>query len=145
MASIWWEEPIAVPADTAWFALRQPGRAHELFAPVLTACTLDGDVRTVTFADGMTVRERIVALDEPRRRLAYTVLGDMFEHHAASMQLVPVDARNCRFVWITDVLPHESTAMVAPLVEAGARALKANLENPASGLAAPQSAARQEA
>ena len=140
MASIWWEEPIAVPADSAWAALRQVGRAHELFAPVLTACALDGEVRTVTFADGMTVRERIVALDEPRRRLCYTVL-EMFEHHSASMQIVPVDARSCRFIWITDVLPHDSTGMVAPLVEAGARAFRANLENRTTGLATAQAAA----
>lgn len=138
MATVWWEEPIALPADTAWAALREVGRAHELFAPVLVAGSLDGDVRTVTFANGMTVRERIVTLDEPRRRLCYTVLGDTFEHHSASMQLVPVDAHHCRFVWISDVLPDEAAEMVGPLVEQGARALRANLETPTSPLASPR-------
>ena len=137
MATIWWEEPIALPADTAWAALREVGRAHELFAPVLTAAALDGEVRTVTFANGMTVRERIVARDEQRRRLCYAVLDDMFEHHSASMQLVPVDANHCRFVWISDFLPDERAQMVRPLVEQGAHALRANLENVTSPLASP--------
>jgi hypothetical protein len=35
MASIWWEEPIAAPAERAWAALRLVGMAHNLFAPVL--------------------------------------------------------------------------------------------------------------
>ena len=137
MATIWWEEPIALPADAAWAALREVGRAHELFAPVLTAAALDGEVRTVTFANGMTVRERIVARDEQRRRLCYAVLDDVFEHHSASMQLVPVDGSHCRFVWISDFLPDDRADMVGPLVEQGAHALRANLEAATTPLASP--------
>ena len=137
MASIWWEEPIAVAADTAWAALRRVGKPHELFAPVLTAAALDGDVRTVTFANGMTVRERIVALDEPHRRLCYAALDAMFEHHSASMQIVPTGEDTCRFVWISDFLPDDRADMVGPLVEQGARALRANLEAATSPLASP--------
>ena len=48
---------------------------------------------TVTFANGMVVRERIVDIDQQRRRLCYAVLGDMFEHHSASMQILPVNLR----------------------------------------------------
>jgi hypothetical protein len=127
MASIWWEQPVAAPADRAWAALRRVDLAHRLFAPVLTGCEMEGPVRTVTFADGLVVSERIIDLDEQRRRLSYTVLGPTFDHHAASMQIVPVDAANCRFVWISDFLPDERAVMVRPLVEQGARALAANI------------------
>lgn len=108
--------------------LRRPGDAAALFAPVLADSVLDGDVRTVTFANGMIVRERIIDIDDQRLRLAYTVLGDRFEHHSASMQIVPIDDRTCRFVWISDILPDDRAALVGPLMEQGCRALVANIE-----------------
>lgn len=129
MSAIWWEERIAVPAQAAWALLRRVDLAHELFAPVLVDGRMDGEIRTVTFANGLVVRERIVDIDEVRRRIAYTVLDDLFEHHAASMQIVPVDAGSCRFVWITDFLPADKAAMVRPLVEQGSKALVRNIES----------------
>ena len=128
MASIHREELIRTSADIAWSALRRADQAHRLFSPVLTACVLDGDIRTVTFANGMVARERIVDIDQQRRRFCYAVLGDMFEHHSASMQILPVDERSCRFIWISDFLPDDRAEMVGPLVEQGSRALVANIE-----------------
>ena len=128
MSAIWWEETIAVPAEIAWASLRRVDLAHELFAPVLVDGSISGEVRTVTFANGMVVRERIVDVDEARRRISYAVLDGVFEHHNASMQIVPVDAESCRFVWITDFLPAEKADMVKPLVEQGSKALAGNIE-----------------
>jgi hypothetical protein len=51
-----------------------------------------------------------------------------FSHHSASMQIVPDGEGRCRFVWISDFLPNAAGAMVGPLMEAGAQALKRNLE-----------------
>ena len=128
MSSIWWEETVAVPADIAWDSLRRVDLAHELFAPVLVDGRISGDVRTVTFANGLVVRERIVDVDEARRRISYTVLDGVFEHHSASIQIVPIDAKSCRFVWITDFLPAEKSDMVKPLVEQGSKAIARNIE-----------------
>ena len=128
MASIWWEEPIAAPAEHAWAALRLVDMAHLLFSPVLVNGAMDGNVRTVTFANGLVAHERIVAVDDAHRRIAYSVLGDRFDHHAASMQIVPVDQTSCRFVWISDFLPDERAQLVQPLVEQGSRALAKNIE-----------------
>jgi hypothetical protein len=129
MASIRHEEVVGVPADKAWMALREVGMPHKLFADVLVDGHIDGDVRTVTFANGMVVRERIIDVDEETMRVAYTVLGDLFEHHSASMQIIPEGADRCRFVWISDFLPNERAEMVAPLVEQGSQALVRKLES----------------
>ncbi len=128
MATVWWEEPVAAPAERAWAALRRVDIAHRLFSPVLVDGAMADGVRTVVFANGRTVRERIIAVDEQRRRIAYTVLGDPFEHHSASMQILPVDQTSCRFVWISDFLPDERAATVRLLVEQGSRALARNIE-----------------
>ena len=130
MASIHREVELGVGAEEAWAALRQPENAPRLFAPVLVDGSLDGDTRTVRFANGMVLKERILDVDDERRRMAYTALevpGLAFHH--ASMQIVGVGPGRCRFVWITDLLPAEARDTIASLVDEGSRALKANLES----------------
>ena len=83
----------------------------------------------LTFANGMVAKERIVDVDDQRRRVAYTVLGDMFEHHSAAMEIVSDGPERCRFVWTTDLLPDERVQTVAPLVEQGVEALVRTLES----------------
>ncbi len=134
MASIWWEQTVAAPADAAWAALRQLDRTHEIFSPVLVDGSIAGDVRTVTFANGMVVHERIIDVDEQRRRLCYGVIGEMFHHHSASMQIIPVDEASCRFIWISDFLPNEQMDMMLSLIKQGALAFAENLASRPTGL-----------
>jgi hypothetical protein len=107
--------------------LREFGNAAKLFAGVLTDCSLSGDIRSVTFANGLVIRERLIAIDEDERRIVYTVLNGSFTQHSASMQIIAAGSR-CRLVWISDFLPDEASAGVLPLIEAGCRAVKHNLE-----------------
>ncbi len=127
MTSLRNEILVDVPAADAWAALKSISKTHELFAGVLVDSRLEGDIRTVTFANGLVARERIVAVDESRMRVAYAVL-DIFEQHAASMRIVPVSARQCRFVWKSDFLPGTKAATVGPLMAQGCAALKRAIE-----------------
>ena len=129
MASIHHEIFLDVPVEKAWAALREVGSAHRLFAGVLTDGHLDGDVRTVSFANGLVVREQILDIDEADRRLAYAVIDNVFDHHSASMQIFAAGNGRSRFVWITDFLPAPKAAMVRPLVEQGSAAMKRVLES----------------
>ena len=132
MASIHEQLTVEVDSETAWAALSRVGDAHKLFAPVLVDGKLNGDTRTVTFANGMVVQERILDVDDERRRVAYTVLdAPGMKYHHASMQVVDDGPGRCLFVWITDFLPPEAGDNIAPLIEQGARALKSNLEKSA--------------
>jgi Polyketide cyclase / dehydrase and lipid transport len=129
MASIHHEVELEVSAEQAWSQLRQVGDAPRLFAPVLVDGEMEGDTRTVRFANGMVVHERILDVDDRRRRLAYTVLdGPGMTYHHASMEIVAAGPERSRFVWVTDVLPGEVRDAVAPLVEQGSHALKVNIE-----------------
>ena len=129
MASIRKDIIVDVGVEPAWDALRRVEAPHLLFAPVLAGAEMDGDVRTVHFAGGPSVRERILDVDDEHRRVAYTVLdGAGLTYHHASMQLDIAGPGRCVFVWITDVLPAEAVAAIHPLVERGAEALKQNLE-----------------
>ena len=127
MASIRREVIVDIPAASAWSLLADFVNAGALFAGVLTRCRRIGDVRMVTFANGRKIVERLVALDNSERRIVYTALNGALSHHSASMQIVE-DGPACKFVWVSDFLPDEAAANVAPLVEAGCRAIKQNLE-----------------
>jgi hypothetical protein len=133
LASIHHEATFDVNAAAAWARLRQVDQAHTLFAPVLVDGTFDRDAqtRTVRFANGMVVQERILDVDDVRRRVAYAVVsGTPMTYHHASMQIIEDGAKRCRFVWVSDFLPPEFGDGMGPLVEAGTQALKANLERP---------------
>src|SRR5215204_99479 len=106
MASIRKEIVIDTGLEPAWDALRRVDEAHTLFAPVLTDAHLEGDLRTVRFANGMVVRERILHVDEEHRRVAYAVLDPRgMSYHHASMQVDVAGPGRCAFVWITDFVP----------------------------------------
>ena len=57
MASIHKQLAVEVGPEQAWGALRLVGEPHKLFAPVLVDGRLDGDVRTVRFANGMIAQD----------------------------------------------------------------------------------------
>jgi hypothetical protein len=127
MASLYREITLDIGAEHAWPALRDQRNLGRLFAGVLIDVKLDGDVRTVTFANGNVASERIVAIDDEHRRIAYAINGGRFDHYHASMQILPLATRQCRLVWICDFLPAGHRAIVEPLVDAGCAALARNL------------------
>lgn len=141
MASIHKEVVVDTGIEPAWAALRRVAEPHTLFAPVLTGASLAGDVRTVHFANGMTVREQILEVDDERRRMSYVVLdAPGLTYHHASMQIETAGPGRCAFVWITDFLPADAASHLQPLIDQGAEALKRNLESAASS---PRASAAQ--
>jgi carbon monoxide dehydrogenase subunit G len=129
MATIHKEITIEAAPDAVWAAVRDVGAVHERLVPgLVVGTTLDGDVRTVTFANGMVVREQIVTIDDSARRLVYAASGGKTTHHNASLQVLAEGPRRTRLVWITDLLPADAVPPVAALVEQGAAIMKATLE-----------------
>ena len=127
MASITKDISLAVDAGTAWEAIRDVGRPHLVFRGVLTDAHLDGDVRVVTFANGMVVRERIVDVDDTARRLAYSVVDGPFTHHHATFTVTDAPGGTSRLTWVADLLPDEVAPMVEDLMDQGASAAAATL------------------
>lgn len=122
MASIVMDEIITAAPDAVWAGLSAFGQAHRVFAGVLIDCALEsGDVRTVTFANGAAVRERLIGLDHERRRIAYSALN--FAHHNAAFEVCP-HLEGSRVIWSCDVLPHEAGEQIRPLMQAGLAAMR---------------------
>lgn len=65
MATVQREIEIARDKDAVWDAIRDVGAIHRRLVPgFVVDCKLDGGSRIVTFANGMVVRELIVAVDD---------------------------------------------------------------------------------
>lgn len=129
MASIRSEIEVAAAPALVWDALRDVGRIHErLVRGFVTDCRLEGDTRVVTFGNGMTVRERIVDIDDVQRRVVWSVVGAPFTHHNASVQAFAEGADRTRLVWIADLLPDALATQVGAMIDQGMAAMKHTLE-----------------
>lgn len=128
MAYIHKEIRIAADPDALWDAVRDVGALHTRLARGFVVDTrLEGPDRVVDFANGTQARERIVAVDDGARRLAYSVIGGRLTHHNASVQ-VHADGDGSRLVWIADLLPDELGDYVSGQMSAGIAAVKTSLE-----------------
>ncbi len=78
----------------------------------------DGTFRVVTFEDGTVLREQIIDVDDATKRLVWSVVGEPFEHHNASVA-VAGDSHRCRVVWAADLLPNELAKTVEDIMERG--------------------------
>lgn len=131
MASICKEILIDAPPEQVWDALRDFGALHKRLVPgFVVAAEMHGDVRVITFFNGAVAQERLVGTDDDTRRLAYTVIDGPLgaTHHNASAQVVAEAGGRSRFVWVTDVLPHELEAPVSELMDRGLVTIKETME-----------------
>jgi carbon monoxide dehydrogenase subunit G len=129
MATIHQDIRIDVPASQAWDAMRDVGALHtRLVAGFVLECKLEGEVRQLRFANGVQATERIVSVDDERRRVAWSATGARLSHHNASAQVVDEGEGRCRVVWIADLLPHEMAPAIAGMIGEGLAAMKRTLE-----------------
>ena len=113
MASIYNDVPLPAPARDVWDAVRDFGALHQRLVPgFVTACSLDGDARIVTFANGSVARELLVDCDDIRQRLVCAINSERLKHYSASVQVIAEGEARCRLVWIIDMLPNELAAYV---------------------------------
>jgi carbon monoxide dehydrogenase subunit G len=128
MASIIRDIAVAAPPDKVWESVRDVGNAHKLFVGVLTDCQVGEGDRTVTFANGMVVRELILDVNDEHKRVAYAAVGGRTTHHNSSLQVFAAKGGHSRIQWVTDFLPNEMAPVIGGLIEAGAAAMKRELE-----------------
>ena len=105
MASIRKEIFTKARPDDVWDALRDVGALHTRLVPGFATDTrLEPGARTVTFGNGMVVRELIVTIDDDERRIVWSAVGGSLTHHNGSAQVFP-DANGAKVVWIADLSP----------------------------------------
>jgi carbon monoxide dehydrogenase subunit G len=131
MVSIRREIQVQQPRAVVWDAVRDVGAIHKRLVPgFVVDCRLEGDSRHLTFANGMQIRELIVAVDDEQCRHAWSARGGPFTHHNASLQVIAEGQATCRLVWIADLLPDDVAGQIAAMIEQALGTMKATLEGP---------------
>jgi hypothetical protein len=131
MASIVLDFEMPLDADEVWRRVSDYGGADRLAPGFVTECRLEEDTRSIKFANGWQVTERLVAMDGDIRRLAYSVIDGQAKHHNAAMQIYPriePDGNGALVRWTTDVLPDALAPMIRGMMEKGAAAMVAAAE-----------------
>jgi hypothetical protein len=130
MASIRKEIRVDAHPSAAWDALRDFANVHErVAAGFVTATRLQGDERIVTFVTGAEARERLIDVDEDRRRLVYSVVESQLglSYHQASVEVLDGSDGGSLLVWISDVLPDELAPTIEGMMTQGAAAISRTL------------------
>ncbi len=129
MATIIKEIEVNRSKEAVWDAIRDVGNIHKrLVVGFVSDCKLEGDWRTVTFANGMVVRELIVTIDDEICRHAWSVRSAMLEHHNASVQVFSKGPEQSRVVWIADLMPNGVAGPIEQMIQQGLNAMKQTLE-----------------
>jgi hypothetical protein len=129
MATIRKEIRIDQSKEFVWDAIRDVGAIHKRLVPgFVVDCKLEGDWRTVTFANGMIMRELIVDVDDNTCRHSWSVRGEPLTHHNASIQVFSDGPDKCRVVWIADLMPNEVAETVGEMIQQGLDTMKKTLE-----------------
>ena len=129
MASIQKEIEIERSQQFVWDAVRDVGAIHKRLVPgFVTDCKLDGDWRIVTFANGMTVRELIVSVDDETFRHSWAAQADFLTHYNASLQVFSAGYNRSKVVWIADLMPNEVASTVGEMIQYGLETMKQTLE-----------------
>jgi hypothetical protein len=123
MATILRNARLDCSAAEAWQVLRDVAHADQAFPGVLTGSSIEGDVRTVVFANGFVARERIHGVCDEQRRVDYSVISGPFTEHQAYMQVVP-EGDHCRFDWVSEFAPDAIASSIEPLVDLGVAAIR---------------------
>ncbi|MFD6390088.1 SRPBCC family protein [Nocardia sp. NPDC055029] len=126
------EIAIAADSDAAWQILADFADGPVRMAPgFVLDSTMDGpDVRVVTFAGGTALRERLITLDHPGKRLVFSVVGDTTRpvHDNATIQVSARDNGHCTVTWTHDVLPAELATEWGPAMAHVLELFKKTLE-----------------
>lgn len=104
MATVRHEIVIEAQAAQAWAVVTDAANLHTWF-PGLTACTLDGDLRTITLGSGMPMPERIITNDSIQMRFQYRIESPLFREHLGTIDVIALSARTCLVVYSTDAEP----------------------------------------
>ena len=116
-------------ADDVWDVVRDVG-ALDGWMPMVEACELDGDSRTVTLAGGLgTLVEKILSVEDDDRTLTYTITdGPMaFERYLATWTVVPA-GDGADVTWKVDIEPEDFVDLMKGTQEATLAGLKEHLE-----------------
>ena len=138
MASVSMKTTLNASADEAWQAIRDFGGIDQLVEGIVE-CSVEGSgvgaVRTLAFADGGEIQERLESLDDAARTLSYSIIASELpmEGYLSTMAVRALGEGTCELSWSSTFEPKgaseaEARALVEGVYSAGFAGLKKLLE-----------------
>ena len=92
-------------ADELWSILSDVGRCD--WVPTIEKITLEGDLRHSEMTGMGQITEKILKQDHTNMILQYSAIQTPapIEHHLATMQVAPLNERECTLSWTTEISP----------------------------------------
>jgi hypothetical protein len=122
------------PAEVVWTLAGDPARLHEWF-PGITACQVDGTLRTITLGSGLTMPEEILINDDLQRRFQYRITIPLFHHHRGTIDVIDLGDNTCMVVYSTEADPRTMALTIGAGTAGALDELKRQME-PADSTAA---------
>ncbi len=126
MGSAMSEIDIACSADDVWKVAGDFGGLAG-WMPGIEKCTVAGDIRTIEMG-GMKIDERLVARDDAKRLLTYSIAsGAPVDHHEATITVTPAGA-GAHVTYAVAVEPDSMVELLQGMYQQSLEALKAHVE-----------------
>lgn len=127
---------VDAPPDVTWSVVGDPTGVARWF-PKYVACVKEGDIRTLTNADGGVLVERIIAWDDDERSYRYTVVqGPPLASHEAGFRVLARGEDASTILWDTHAVFLDATidaeTRLAPAQRDGLERLRALCEERAA-------------
>ena len=104
MATVRYERRIKASPDTVWNLVRDPRSIPEWF-PGITSCDVDGKVRTIHLANGISMPEEIIISDDLLRRFAYRVTSPLYRSHLGTIDVIEIGPKDSLCIYSTTAEP----------------------------------------
>jgi hypothetical protein len=114
-------------AEVVWTLAGDPTRLHEWF-PGITACQVDGNIRTITLGSGVKMPEEILINDDLQRRFQYRITVPMFHHHRGTIDVIDLGDDTCLVVYSTEADPRTMALTIGAGTAGALDELKRQLE-----------------
>lgn len=118
------------PADAVWARVGDPASVHTWF-PGMVDAKVEGSVRTITTAAGLTLPEEIVTLDPILRRFQYRVTAPFFRHHLGTIDVFDLGDDRSLVAYSTDCEPDAMALVIGGAAGAALAELRRQLEEDA--------------
>lgn len=127
MGSIRRTQHIECTPDKAWELIGDPARLHEWFP--ITSCRVEGNKRWITQANGVTMEEDIITVDNALMRFQYSIVNNpMITEHMGTVDVFDDGHGHCIAMYSTNAKPHPLALVIGGAAGEGLAKAKKMLE-----------------
>jgi len=114
-------------AQAVWDVVGAPATIARWF-PGMVAAEVDGNLRTITTATGLTMPEEIVTNDPVLRRFQYRLTMPFVQHHLGTVDVFDLGDGRSLVSYATDCVPDAMALMIGGATGAALQELRRQLE-----------------